>query len=74
MDLWIEVDLTTNRVTVHLEGEGMRQRAEGSRATDTADATRTTSRLEDALEDEAALCRRRPGRPRCRMTSPATFA
>lgn len=56
VDLWIEADLTTNRVAVNLEGVGIRELAEGSRTTDTVDATGTALRLKDALEAEATLC------------------
>lgn len=56
VDLWIEVDLTTNRVDVHLEGTSIRELAEGASTNDTADATRARTRLEDALQDEATLC------------------
>lgn len=52
VDLWIVADLATNRVDVHLEGENLKELADGA----ASDAARMTTRLEDALADEAALC------------------
>ena len=56
VDLWVEADLATNRVDVHLEGEGIRELADDSSTAKAADFTEIRRRLEDALEDAAALC------------------
>lgn len=56
VDLWIEADLATNRVDVHLEGERIRELADGLIANGATAVTEAETHLEDALEDEARLC------------------
>lgn len=58
VDLWIEADLTTNHVDVHLEGERIRELAKDISANVTTNDMPARTRLEDALHDEAALCAR----------------